>query len=218
MDTQEEKAVSAEARPETGAKPNGPEEDSGLMSMVKNFLDFSFETIRVVIVSLIIIFIVRSFVIQPFFVKGSSMEPNFEDGDYLIVNEIGYRFEEPKRGEVIIFRYPNDPSEFFIKRVIGLPGETVEVKNGSVKIYNAQHPNGFKLDESGYLANTVVTSGSISQKLGQDEYYVLGDNRTASSDSRRWGVLAKHYIVGKAWVRAWPFNDFQVFESFNYPG
>jgi len=217
IDNQEEKTVSEEVRPEINAKINDSGEDSGLMNVVKNFLDFSFETIRVVIVSLIIIFIVRSFVIQPFFVKGSSMEPNFEDGDYLIVNEIGYRLEEPKRGDVIIFRYPNDPSEFFIKRVIGLPGETVEIKNGSVKIYNAQYPNGFKLDESKYLANTVVTSGSISQKLGEDEYYVLGDNRTASSDSRRWGVLAKHYIVGKAWVRAWPFNEFQVFESSDYP-
>lgn len=208
--------LGAETKAELKDKKIDMDEDTGLMAGVRNFLDFSFETIRVVIVSLIIIFIVRSFVIQPFFVKGSSMEPNFEDGDYLIVNEIGYRFEEPKRGDVIIFRYPNDPSEFFIKRVIGLPGEKIEIKESVITIYNQEHPEGFKLDESPYLAGAVVTSGSVSEELGDDEYYVLGDNRSASSDSRRWGVLKKHYIVGKAWVRAWPFDEFKVFEPFEY--
>jgi len=191
-------------------------QDDGMMGALKNFLDFSFETIRVVIVSLIIIFVVRSFVIQPFFVKGSSMEPNFQDGNYLIVNEIGYRLEEPERGDVIVFHYPNDPSEYYIKRVIGLPGETVEIKDGKVKIFNKENPQGFLLDESKYLASSVVTTPSSSAELGADEYFVLGDNRGASSDSRRWGKLAKHYIVGKAWVRAWPFDNFSVFESFDY--
>jgi signal peptidase I len=190
--------------------------DDGIMGALRNFLAFSFETIRVVIVSLIIIFVVRSFVIQPFFVKGSSMEPNFQDGNYLIVNEIGYRLEEPKRGDVIVFRYPNDTSEFFIKRVIGLPGETVEINDGKVKIFNKENPQGFLLNESKYLASSVVTAGSLSAELGSDEYFVLGDNRGASSDSRRWGKLSKHYIVGKAWVRAWPFDDFALFESFDY--
>lgn len=191
-------------------------EDSGVMDSVKNFLDFSFETIRVVIVSLILIFVVRSFVIQPFFVKGSSMEPNFEDGDYLIVNEIGYRLEKPKRGDVIIFRYPNDTSEYFIKRIVGLPGETIQIENGEVKIFNAENPDGFILDESVYLADSVVTTGSDLEELGDTEYYVLGDNRGASSDSRRWGILDKNYIIGKAWVRAWPFDSMSVFESSNY--
>lgn len=188
------------------------------MDSVKNFLDFSFETIRVVIVSLILIFVVRSFIIQPFFVKGSSMEPNFEDGDYLIVNEIGYRLEEPKRGDVIIFRYPNDPSEYFIKRIIALPGETVQIENGAVKIFNAEHPQGFVLDESAYLSDSVVTTGSDLEELSDTEYYVLGDNRGASSDSRRWGVLDKNYIIGKAWVRAWPFDSISVFEPYEYEG
>lgn len=187
-----------------------------LMNKIKSFLDLSFETIRVIIVSLIIIFVVRSFVIQPFFVKGSSMEPNFEDGDYLIVDEISYRFEEPKRGDVIIFRYPNNPSEFFIKRIIGLPGETVEIKDNKISIYSSVHPEGIALNESEYLDNAVVTSGNIYQQLGEDEYYVLGDNRVASSDSRRWGILNKRYVIGKAWLRAWPFDDFKIFESQNY--
>ena len=127
-------------------------DDSGdLMNKLKNFLDLSFETIRVVIVSLVIIFVVRSFVLQPFFVDGASMQPNFHDGDYLIVNEIGYRLENPERGDVIIFRYPGDPSKFFIKRVIGLPGETVEIRAGVIKIYSDENRDGFVLDESVYL-------------------------------------------------------------------
>lgn len=217
IESPEEKRPVAEGDMELRDKKIGMDgQDDGTMGALKNFLDFSFETIRVVIVSLIIIFVVRSFVIQPFFVKGSSMEPNFQDGNYLIVNEIDYRFETPKRGDVIVFRYPNNPSEFFIKRVIGLPGETVEIKDNKIKIYSKENPNGFLLDESSYLTSTVVTTGSISQKLASDEYYVLGDNRGASSDSRRWGVLPYHFIVGKAWVRAFPFDHFTVFNSFDY--
>jgi signal peptidase I len=204
----------------TGAEAGGQVDSStsdDLMNKVKNFLDFSFETIRVVIVSLIIIFVVRSFVIQPFFVKGSSMYPNFHDGDYLIVDELSYELGKPQRGDVVIFRYPNNPSEFFIKRVIGLPGETVEIQNGKVKIYNGANLDGFVLDEKYYLASNVPTTGEIFQKLGSDEYYVLGDNRTASSDSRSWGVLNRRFVIGRAWVRAWPFDSFKVFQPFTYP-
>jgi signal peptidase I len=211
-----EKVITATDGDMKGEKIDTDSQNGGIMDSVKNFLDFSFETIRVVIVSLIIIFVVRSFIIQPFFVKGSSMEPNFEDGDYLIVNEIGYRLEEPKRGDVIIFRYPNDPSEYFIKRIIGLPGETIQISDGAITIFNAEHPEGFVLDESRYLLDSVVTTGSDLEELGEGEYYVLGDNRGASSDSRRWGVLEKKYIIGKAWVRAWPFDSITVFESQDY--
>ena len=118
-------------------------------------------------------------------------------GDYLIVDELSYEVGLPQRGQVIIFRYPNNPSEFFIKRVIGLPGETVEIQNDQIKIYNDEYPEGFLLDESGYLSKKVTTTGEIFQKLGADEYYVLGDNRTASSDSRAWGILSRRFIVGE---------------------
>lgn len=212
--TEEKVRSERTAEPEAGEKRNASSDD--LMNRVKDFLDFSFETIRVVVVSLIIIFVVRSFVIQPFFVKGSSMQPNFHDGDYLIVDEISYGIGKPQRGDVIIFKYPNNPSEFFIKRVIGLPGESVELKNNTITIYNNENPTGFVLDESAYLAKTVTTSGDVFQELASDEYYVLGDNRGASSDSRAWGVLKDRYIIGKAWVRAWPFDSFQVFESESY--
>jgi len=192
-------------------------DDSGdLMNRLKNFLDLSFETIRVVIVSLVIIFVVRSFVLQPFFVDGASMQPNFHDGDYLIVNEIGYRLENPQRGDVIIFRYPADPSKFFIKRVIALPGETVEIRAGVIKIYSDGNLDGSILDESAYLQEGTVTSGNVFETLGEGEYYVLGDNRSASSDSRIWGKLENRFIIGKAWVRAWPFDDFAVFDGEEY--
>lgn len=193
------------------AKTN-KEESTSFLSDLK---DFSFDTIKIIVISLVIIIGIRSFVMQPFFVNGQSMEPNFYDGDYLIVNEIGYRFDNPKRGDVVIFHYPNDPRQFFIKRIIGLPGEKIEIKNNKIAIYNKEHPDGFTLDEF-YIPESAVISKDYSQELKNDEYYVLGDNRRASSDSRVWGVLEKHYIVGKAWIRAWPFDSFSVFEGLEY--
>jgi len=184
-------------------------------SFLSDLKDFSFDTIKIVVISLIVIVGIRSFVIQPFFVNGQSMEPNFHDGDYLIVNEINYRFDDPKRGDVIIFHYPRNPKEFFIKRVIGLPGEKIEIRNNEITIYNKENPDGLMLDEI-YIPKDIITSKSYSQELKNDEYYVLGDNRIASADSRVWGVLEKHFIVGKAWIRAWPFDKFSVFENVEY--
>jgi signal peptidase I len=175
------------------------EENKPKISGFKYWLDFTWEILKIVIISLAIIVPIRYFLIQPFFVKGASMEPNFLDGDYLIIDEISYRFEAPQRGEVIIFRYPLDPSQFFIKRVIGLPKENVKVQDGEVFI------NGNMLDESKYLQG-VETAGNVEVKLGDDEYFVLGDNRNASSDSRKWGEVDKKFIIGRAWLRAWPFN------------
>ncbi|MEA1937386.1 MAG: signal peptidase I [Patescibacteria group bacterium] len=184
-------------------------------SFLSDLKDFSFDTIKIVVISLVVIIGIRTFVMQPFFVNGQSMEPNFYDGDYLIVNEISYRFDNPQRGDVIIFHYPNDPRQFFIKRVIGLPGEKIEIKNSKITIYNKENPDGLVLDEF-YLPKTAVIIKDYSQELKNDEYYVLGDNRTASSDSRVWGVLEKRYIVGKTWIRAWPFGNFSIFEGVEY--
>ena len=181
----------------------------------KQIKDFSFETIKVVIISLIVIIGIRSFVMQPFFVSGKSMQPNFHDGDYLIIDELSYRFEDPKRGDVIIFHYPNNPKEFYIKRIVGLPGEKIEIMDNKITIYNAENISGFKLDES-YILSETQTIGNYVKELKNDEYYVLGDNRTASADSRVWGVLEKHFIVGRAWIRAFPFGDFSVFKSISY--
>lgn len=184
-------------------------------SFVLELKDFSLETIKVVIISLIVIAGIRSFVIQPFFVSGKSMEPNFHDGDYLIVDELSYKFGDPKRGDVIIFHYPNNPKEFYIKRIVALPGEKIKIADNKIIIYNSSNPNGFELDET-YIPPETLTNGEYLRELKNDEYYVLGDNRIASADSRVWGVLEEHFIVGRAWIRAWSFGDFSMFESFEY--
>ena len=187
-----------------------------IMSKFSELKDFSFETTKIVIVSLLVILGIRSYVMQPFFVSGKSMEPNFYDGDSLLVDEISYKFGNPERGDVVIFRYPRNPKEYFIKRVIGLPGEKVEVKDGKITVYNGEYPEGFRLDENIYLPSGTITSGNYTFELKNDEYFVLGDNRGASADSRLWGALEKHYIVGRAWIRAWPLNEFSIFKPENY--
>ncbi|MEK9174571.1 MAG: signal peptidase I [Patescibacteria group bacterium] len=166
--------------------------------------DFVWETIKIVVVSLLIILPIRFFIIQPFFVRGESMVPSFNDKDYLIIDEISYRFNKPQRGEVVVFRFPQEPSQYYIKRIIGLPEETVEIKEGLVKVYNRERPLGFELREK-YLAEN--TPGDVKIKLDDNEYFVLGDNRDASSDSRRWGPLGQHLIIGRAWLRIWPVSQ-----------
>ncbi|MBI2674654.1 MAG: signal peptidase I [Candidatus Yanofskybacteria bacterium] len=178
-------------------------------------LIFVWETIKVVVISLAIILPIRYYLVQPFFVKGASMEPGFEDGDYLLIDEISYRFAEPARGDVIVFRYPEDRSQFFIKRIIGLPGETIEVKNNKVIIYNAESTEGLVLVED-YLDTGQETFGNMLTRLDDNEYFVLGDNRLASSDSRRWGPVNKILITGKAFLRAWPFTRFDKIEGAVY--
>lgn len=145
------------------------------------------------------------------------MEPSFEDGDYLIIDEISYRFKKPVRGEVIVFRFPEDPKQFFIKRIIGLPDETVEIRNNRITVSNEDSPAGFILDESSYLDPVQTTEGGLKIKLEEDEYFVLGDNRIHSSDSRRWGSLNESFIIGKTFIRAWPFDKATYFTPVPYP-
>ncbi len=191
-------------------------EENAQNSTPKNeVLAFVWETVKVVVISLAIILPIRYYLVQPFFVKGASMEPNFEDGDYLLVDEISYRFSEPVRGDVIIFRYPEDKSQFFIKRIVGLPGETIEIKNNKVIIYNAQSPEGFNLKEN-YLSPEQDTLGNMLLRLDDNEYFVLGDNRLQSSDSRRWGPINETLVTGKVFLRAWPFTKFNKIQSETY--
>lgn len=188
------------------------EEKKLKISGFKYWMNFTWEILKIVIISLAIIIPIRYFLIQPFFVNGASMDPNFLDGDYLIIDEISYRFNEPQRGDVIVFRYPLDTSQFFIKRIIGLPNEIVKVEDGKVIIFNEEvSDQGIILDESIYLQDS-YTPGSLEISLGGSEYFVLGDNRRASSDSRKWGSLDKRYIIGRAWVRAWPFYRAEALE------
>ncbi len=192
---------------------NNNKSESSFFSEVKSFF---FETIKVVILSLIVIVGIRSFVMQPFFVSGQSMEPNFHDGDYLIVDELSYKFGDPSRGDIIIFHYPNDVRLFYIKRIIGLPGEKIEITNNIITIFNSENPEGMKLDEDLYIPSDKIILRDYVKELKNDEYYVLGDNRVASADSRVWGVLKKNFIVGRAWIRAWPFDSISVFEKIEY--
>jgi len=197
--------------------------------MRENYLgvgSFIFEIIKIVLLAFVIIVPIRVFLFQPFFVQGASMEPNFEDNQYLIINELGYKdtalnlggktlidinpFKNIERQSVVVFRYPLDTSKYFIKRVIGLPGEKVEIKDGMVKIYNKKDPNGFVLNESAYLGKNVKTGGELTLSLGEDEYFVMGDNRMFSSDSRSWGPVPKKDIMGKVLVRAWPLNKISI--------
>lgn len=177
---------------------------------MKKLFVFVWEIVKIVSISLAIIIPIRYYLVQPFFVRGASMEPNFADGQYLVIDEISYRFNSPERGDVIIFKYPLDASQYYIKRIVGLPGEKIEVKNNSVFIFNSECPEGKKLDES-YLPQGRITRGNISIQLCQGEYFVLGDNRSASSDSRQWGLLPEENIIGRVWIRAWPFDSAKIF-------
>jgi len=183
---------------------------------MKPFFLFLFEVVKITVLTLAIILPIRYFLMQPFFVKGASMEPNFEDGQYLIIDEISYRFRAVERGEVVVFHYPVDPSQYYIKRIIGLPGETVEVIDGRVKIYNDANKLGFVLDESSYLPPSIATYGEQKTVLNSGEYFVMGDNRQASYDSRRWGVLPAKDLIGRAWLRAWPPRSAKAFQAPSY--
>jgi signal peptidase I len=181
----------------------------------RRLVPFIFELIQVLAISLAIIIPVRYFLLQPFYVKGASMEPNFYDHEYLIIDEISYRLEQPKRGDIVVFRYPKDPRQFFIKRVIGLPGETVEIGNGKVRIYNDAHPNGVELDETAYL-DQEFTATTQTVTLKADEFFVLGDNRAASLDSRIFGPVNRSFITGRVWLRGYPVDRWKLFETTNY--
>jgi signal peptidase I len=161
------------------------------------------EIAQFAIIAVLIVVPIRMFIAQPFIVSGASMEDTFHSGEYLIVDQLSYYMRQPERGEVIIFRYPRDPSKFFIKRIIGLPGDTINIKNSVVTITNEANPTGFILDES-YYVDAMSPTDPIDETLGDREYFVMGDNRDQSSDSRTWGVLQEERIVGRALFRLFP--------------
>ncbi|MBU1038934.1 signal peptidase I [Patescibacteria group bacterium] len=170
---------------------------------------FLSEVIKVGLISLAIILPVRYFLVQPFYVKGESMEPTYLNSDYLLIDEISFRFREVKRGEVVVLRYPRNEREFFIKRIIGLPHDRVVIKEGAVWLaINGQSLE--KITED-YLPTGVITQGDQDITLQIDQYYVLGDNRGASLDSRSFGPIIKREIVGRSWLRAWPFDRLAIF-------
>ena len=179
---------------------------------MKAFLYSFWEIFEVVAIAIVVVVVIRSFIVQPFLVSGASMEPNFSSGDYLLIDEVSYRFNEPARGNVIVFHYPGDESVYYIKRVIGLPGERLLISGGQIKIYNSGNSNGFILDEF-YLPSGLKTSGNEEIMLKEGQYFVMGDNRNYSFDSRSWGSLQKSEIVGLVRLRLWPFNKVMAVEQ-----
>lgn len=182
----------------------------------KNFLK---ETAYIIVLSLVIVLPIRIFIAQPYIVSGASMDNTFQNGNYLIIDEISYRFSEPQRGEVIVFKVPEKGLElqklpttktvYYIKRIIGLPGETVEINGDIIKIFNKENPDGKILNEP-YIfikKNSSFPEVKLKTTLNNNEYFVMGDNRHNSSDSRFWGVLPKEKIVGKTFMRLFPFNE-----------
>lgn len=170
------------------------------------------EVVKFFLLALIIVAPIRFFVAQPFIVQGKSMDPTFETGQYLIIDELSYNFEKPERGDVIVLRYPKDTSKYFIKRVIGLPGETLTISGGTVTI-TTKKGEAVVLEEpyvtfekTNSTDNETIELKDYKESDANDEYFVMGDNRSASLDSRVWGTLPERLIVGRAYVRLFPFN------------
>jgi signal peptidase I len=186
------------------------------ISVFKRFLkSFWGEILQIVIISIVIVIPFRLYVAQPFLVSGPSMDDTFANGEYLIVDELTYNFNDPKRGDVIIFHYPLDTKKFFIKRIIGLPGETVEIKNDTVIICSTDcqiKANKITLTEPYIKINKLEPPRPNTKvTLKADEYFVMGDNRSVSSDSRIWGPVKKDLISGRAFIRLLPLSRIDLF-------
>ncbi len=168
------------------------------------------EIVKFTLITLAIVIPFRAYIAEPFVVNGASMDPTFKTGEYLIVDQVTYHWNEPKRGDVIVFKYPiNDSRKYLIKRIIGLPNETISVNNGKIKIINKENPNGIILDDV-YVIENHKTRDTFTKTLGSLEYFVMGDNRAESSDSRLWGPLESKYIVGRPILRLLPFSKISI--------
>jgi signal peptidase I len=163
------------------------------------------------IVALGLALFIRFFIAAPYIVQGASMEPGFQDLNYLIIDRVSYTLGEPQRGDVIVFDLPQNASRALIKRVIGLPGESVIIDGNAVTIVNEAHPEGLLLKEPYVDDKNFGGVANVRTELGQDEYFVLGDNRRVSADSRVWGVLPREDIVGRVFVRLFPVTRIGFF-------
>lgn len=176
------------------------------LSIIKEIVSF-------IVLAAVIVVPIRIFIAQPFIVSGESMYPTFDTGDYLIVDQISYHLHNPNRGDVAVFKYPENPSRFFIKRVIGLPGETVEISGKEVFITDTNGDR-FKIDEPYIKLESETNKIEI---LEDDEYFVMGDNRLNSLDSRSWGPLGEDFIIGRAFIRLLPITKLELLPgSINY--
>lgn len=166
------------------------------------------EWLKVIIIALIISLPIRFFIAEPFVVNGASMDPTFATGQFLIVDRLSYRLGQPTRGDVVVFKYPNNPKTYYIKRIIGLPGETIKIKDGKVFVLNNSSEE-IALNES-YITDNHKSYDNLTVKLEVDEYFVMGDNRKESSDSRSWGPLEKEFIIGRPIVRLLPITKISI--------
>ena len=193
---------------------------------MRKFLASFLEVLEIALIAVGAVFIVRTFLVQPFLVSGTSMVPTFQNGDYVLVDELTYHIHPPSRGDVIVFHDPQDWSTYFIKRVIGLPNEKVEITNNEITVFNPANPTGLVLDESYLPSGTPVTAddcdggslttGVCTYTLSSSTYLALGDNRPESYDSRSWGPLPAANIVGLVRVRLWPPNAITAFTDPKY--
>ena len=191
-----------------------------LKEFFKSLGNFLLDTIETIVIALAMFAVAYLFLVQPHQVRGSSMFPSFEDREYLLTEKVSYRFRQPRRGEVVVFKYPKAHEYDYIKRIIGLPGEKILIKDGKVKIFNSENPEGFYLKEpyiapGGTTGRTVIKEGEIFQ-IPPGEYVVMGDNRARSSDSREWGAVKREEIVGRAWVTYWPPKALAFIERVEY--
>lgn len=189
----------------------------------KDFLYFVFDLLKTGIIVFVIAFSLRYFAVQPFIVDGESMMPNYVNNEYILAEKISYIAKEPHRGDVTVFRYPGNPNVSYIKRIIGLPGETVKIENDKITIFNSKNPEGVVLKEDYIPAENITlatgtTNGAFEEKIGPNEFFVLGDNRQHSSDSREWGLLPRSNIIGRAWLTLMPANKFGINTRVGYPG
>lgn len=180
------------------------------MQMISSFLEF----MKTVAIIVLVAFFVRYFLIQPYIVEGSSMEPNFHNSEYLLVDKISYRYHNIVRGDVIVFHPPSQPKLNYIKRVIALPGDRIEIKNGEILVNGAQLREEYIRDGQTLVRNS--SAANLSQKLRPNEYFVLGDNREHSSDSREIGSIPRENIIGRAWLVVFPISDFGLVFSPHY--
>lgn len=178
-------------------------------------LSFVIEFLKIFILAAAIIVPIRLFIVQPFYVKGASMEPNFYESEYLIIDKLTPRFAPYGRGEVVVFRYPKNENRFLIKRIIGLPGEKISINYEGIIITNAANPSGFSLDERSYKPFNLRPEVQ-STSLGAREYFVLGDNRPVSYDSERFGPVDADQIVGRVVFRGLPLNRIAVLKTPSY--
>jgi signal peptidase I len=199
MHTNEENQVSAKIEENSEQLNNLPV----INNPTHDFFNFVWDLIKTGAVVFVLAFLIRYFLIQPYVVDGESMMPNYFNNEYLLAEKVSYYLHTPTRGDVIVFKYPKDTSVNYIKRIIGLPGETVKIANNQVTIINKDHLGGMILNES-YIPSsfqTLALNGStLETTLNTDEYFVLGDNREHSSDSRVWGILPKSDIEGRSWL------------------